>query len=288
MLSNFVYGLSPGVLAMLVLAATSGVAIFFLCLFNMLKKYIDLAGIEATTQVYSSAFNVAFAILLGMLIATSWSAYNQTNDTLKNEVNYVNDLFKLSEYLNAQQKKEMRETLRGYVHHMIEEEWPLLPLGQYSPKAINYLFKTFDILYQINSTTPQEQFAIDEMRKISTKLIEKRRERVYSAGSSISLVMWTIIISCTILSFCIVGLGAYGNFKPHLLLQSLYGFGVGLLFFLLIILDRPFYYGIYYGSGISFAQYNSLLSEWHQECQYEWCRENEKPVQKASFVPKDN
>jgi hypothetical protein len=284
MLSQFVYSLSPGALAILVLATTSSVALFFLWFFTVTKKYIDLEGVEDTHQVYSSAFNVAFAILLGMLIATSWSAYNQTNDNLKSEINYVNDLFKLAEYLQPEQKNELRDTLRGYVHHMIDDEWPLLPLGQYSPTAINYLFRTFDILYRITPVTPQEQFAVSEMRKTAKQLIEKRRERIYSAGSSISPVMWTILISCTILSFCILGLGAYGNFTPHLVLQSLYGFGVGLLFFLLIILDRPFYYGIYYGSGISFSQYNSLLTEWQAECKYEWCQEKKRAIQAAVAI----
>lgn len=279
MLSQYVYSLSPGLLAMLVLATTCSIALFFLWFFTVTKKFVNLQGAEDNHQVYSSAFNVAFAILLGMLIATSWSAYNQTNDTLKSEVNYVNDLFKLAEYLQPQQKQELRDTLKGYVHHMIDDEWPLLPLGQYSPTAINYLFRTFDILYRITPATPQEQFAVEEMRKTAKQLIEKRRERIYSAGSSISPVMWTILVCCTILSFCILGLGAYGNFKPHLLLQSLYGVGVGLLFFLLIILDRPFYYGIYYGSGISFAQYNSLLYEWHQECKYEWCQAKKREAQ---------
>ncbi len=265
MLGQFIYTLHPLVLAFLVVGGT--VSVSFLCIVCC-RHFIRLAYEEATEfkiETYSDAFGVAFAIFLGLIIVTAWSSYDQTDNILRDETNYLNDLFKLSKYVGDPEKDELRNTLKQYVTAVITEEWPLLPQGENSQKVGQHLFHVLDILYSHESSNKTEEIVRSELNKITTHLLEKRRSRNINAESSVTPIMWMILISCNVIAFFILGLAVQGSLIFHVLLQSLYAFGIGLMILLVIILDRPFYFGMYYGGGITYEHFETLLDEWNGE-----------------------
>lgn len=265
MLGHFVYTLHPLILAALVLGGT--LCVSFLCILCC-RRFIRIAYSEATEfkiETYSDAFGVAFAIFLGLIIVTAWSSYDQTDNILRDETNYLNDFFKLSKYVNESEKEELRKNLKQYVRSVINDEWSLLPQGEYSKKTSSYLFHALDIIYKYTPSNRDEEFIRAELNRITTHLTEKRRLRNINAESSVTPIMWIILISCNVIAFFILGLAVQGSLRFHVLLQSLYAFGIGLMILLVIILDRPFYYGMYYGGGITYEHFETLLDEWNGE-----------------------
>ncbi|MBS0271824.1 MAG: DUF4239 domain-containing protein [Proteobacteria bacterium] len=265
MLAQFIYNLNPVMLALLVLAGTLSASLLCVLFCRYFIKIAYSEDAEFKIETYSDAFGIAFAILLGLIIVSAWTSYDQTDDYVRSEVNYLNDLYRLSNYFNDSEKAELQQNLKKYVSHVIEEEWPLLPQGKYSKLADTILFHNFDILYRHGITDKLDEFVHSEVNKIATHLTEKRRSRILNAHSSLTPIMWIILISCNLIAFFILALAAQGPITFHGLLQSLYALGIGLMLLLVIILDRPFYYGVYYGGGISSEHFESLLHDWNEK-----------------------
>lgn len=265
MLSHFIYTLHPTTLIALVLAGTlavSSLCVFF-CRYFLKTAYSD--DIAFKIETYSDAFGIAFAILLGLIITSAWNTYDQTADLVREEVSYLNDIFRLSSSLESAEKAEIRQNLRIYVHHVIDGEWPLLPQGKHSETADGYLFKTINNFYKHESNNKDEKFVRSEIKRIMPLLSDKRKSRVLNAHSSLTPIVWIILVSCNLIAFFILGLAStQGPFTFQVLLQSLYATGIGLMLLLVIIIDRPFYFGIYYGGEISSDNFKTLLDDWEE------------------------
>lgn len=262
LIGDFIYELHPFVLGCMVLAITVS---FSLITVWFCRRFIRIVETEDDTfkiETYSDAFGIAFAILLGLIIVTAWTSYDQTDDLVKRETSAISDLYQLSEYVDETTKDELRQNLKDYVIYVVEKEWPLLHKGKASAVGDDYLFHNFHILYQFMPSNKNEESVHTEMNKISTLILDKRRARNINSHSSLPPIMWIILISSNLIAFIILALAIEGPLSLHLILQGLYAIGTGLMLLLVIILDRPFYNS---GGGISPEPFKKLLLEWEEK-----------------------
>lgn len=261
MIGDFIYNLSPLVLVILVL--TISISTSILCLF-FCRKFIRSVKKEEDTnvvEIYSDAFGVAFAVLLGLLIVNSWNAYDQTNNQVRQEAIYISDLYKKALLLNEESKHKLRSELKTYVTDLINLEWPLLPLGEHSPKVNQDIFHIFDTLYYTKKVNAQEWFFAQQLNTLAIQMNDERVSYLLNATSSVTPVMWSILLISNIIAFFLLALTTRTSLSLHILLQALYALGTTLMLLLIIVLDRPFYQ---FGGKISPYPLEILLSEWEE------------------------
>ncbi|MBX9621744.1 MAG: DUF4239 domain-containing protein [Alphaproteobacteria bacterium] len=261
MIGQFIYGLPP--FALLALVLTTSISVSILCFF-ICRNFLRFTKCEEDTnviEIYSDAFGVAFAVLLGLLIVNSWTAYDETNNQVRQEAIYISDLYKKSFLLNEETKNKLRENLKTYVKDLISLEWPLLPQGEHSKKVNQDIFHIFDTLFYSKKITEQELFFAQELSTLTTQINDERSSYLLNATSSITPLMWVILIMSNIIAFFLLALTVRASFTLHLLLQILYAFGTSLMLLLIIVLDRPFYQ---FGGEISPYPLQMLLSEWEE------------------------
>lgn len=261
MIGQFIYGLPPFTLLAFVL--TTSITISFLCFF-LCRKFVRITRNEEDTnivEIYSDAFGVAFAVLLGLLIVNSWTSYDETNNQVRQEAIYISDLYKKSLMLNEESRSKLRANLKTYVKDLVTLEWPLLPQAEHSKKVNQDIFHIFDTLYYSKKTTEQEWFFAQQLNNLATKLSDERSSYLLNATSSVTPLMWVILITTNIIAFFLLALTVRASFSLHLLLQTLYAFGTSLMLLLIVVLDRPFYQ---FGGEISSYPLQILLSEWEE------------------------
>lgn len=261
LIGQFIYGLPP--FALLALVLTTSISISILCLF-FCRKFIRIAKKEEDTsiiEIYSDAFGVAFAVLLGLIIVNSWNAYDQTNNQVRQEAIYISDLYKKSLLLHEESRDQLRSALKTYVTDIINLEWPLLPQGEHSKKVNQDIFHIFDVLFNSKKTNEQEWIFAQQLNTLATQLNDERVSYLLNATSSITPLMWVILITSNIIAFFLLALTVRASFSLHLLLQIVYAFGTSIMLLLIIVLDRPFYQ---FGGEISPYPLQVLLFEWEQ------------------------
>lgn len=261
MIGDFIYNLPPLILVTLVL--TISISTSILCLF-FCRKFIRSVKKEEDTnvvEIYSDAFGVAFAVLLGLLIVNSWNAYDQTNNQVRQEAIYISDLYKKALLINEESRQKLRSELKTYVTDLINLEWPLLPQGGHSTKVNQDIFHIFDILYYTKKVNEQDWFFAQQLNTLATQMNDERVSYLLNATSSVTPLMWSILIISNIIAFFLLALTTRTPLSLHILLQVLYALGTSLMLLLIIVLDRPFYQ---FGGKISPYPLEILLSEWEQ------------------------
>ena len=259
LIGEFIYGLPP--LALLAIVLTASISISILCLLFCRKFLGNIRTADDTSiiEIYSDAFGVTFAVLLGLLIVNSWNAYDQTNNQVRQEAIYISDLYKKSLLLDEDSRHMLRSALKTYVNDLIHLEWPLLPQGEYSQKVSQDIFHIFDALFYSKKENQQAWFFAQQLNTIATQISDERSSYLLNATSSVTPLMWIILIVSNIISFFLLALAFRTSFSLHLLLHVIYAFGTGLMLLLIIVLDRPFYQ---FGGEISSYPLHILLSEW--------------------------
>ena len=259
LIGQFIYGLPP--LALLALVLTTSISVSILCLL-FCKKFMRIAKNAEDTniiEIYSDAFGIAFAVLLGLLIVNSWTAYDQTDNQVRQEAIYISDLYKKSLLLPEDSRNKLRSTLKTYVNDLINLEWPLLPQGEHSRKVNQDIFHIFDALFYSKKTDQQSWFFAQQLNALATQINDERSSYLLNATSSVTPLMWAILIVSNIIAFFLLSLAVRTSFLLHYLLQVAYAFGTSLMLLLIIVLDRPFYQ---FGGEISPYPLQILLSEW--------------------------
>ena len=259
MMGDFIYTLHPIFLTSLVLMSGIFISMFFLW---MCRKFIKVSRVEEDTIVsgiYSAAFGGPLAILLGLIIVSAWTSYNQTTNQVRQEALDINTLYERSQMLDDEVQNTLREALKTYVTELINLEWPLLSQGGYSKKVDKDLFYIFEALVHAKRANKIDETMFQEMYDLISKIAEQRSGYILNSTSSVTPAMWIILIVSSITSFFLLNLITRPRLALHFLLQFLYSFGISLMLLLIIVLDRPFYK---FGGVINERPFTNLLFQW--------------------------
>ncbi len=266
MIAHFIYGLHPILLGAFVLSGCVATAILLVLVHRRFVKIMnpDAVDFRINIETYSDAFGVATSILLSLIIVSEWGSYNHVSHAMNNELYALDDLYKFSTYYDEETKIEIRNNLTKYVDAVIEEEWPLLAYGEKGEKAENYLFNNYNFIHKNKiENKNQEQLHIT-IKKTLEQIIENRRIRLFNSEAILSPIMWIVTLSCIFISFMILSFTTRGATQFSLFFQSLFSFGIGLLLLLIIVLNKPFYYGVYYDGDMSVKSFKNLLKTWRE------------------------
>jgi hypothetical protein len=187
-------------IALLVLTMSACVLTFFILIEKKFPHWIhkENSSFLPTVTVVTSA---NYGFLLGFVVIVLWQAFNTAQSVTTAEANRLALIVYDSAALPQPIRGEVIEGVGRYVKVVVEEEWPVMKIGQSLPKAQVMLNNLF---YTLQSYSPETDTQKTFYREIIANLnfaIEKRRERIASIESILTnplrllLVMGVFIIA---------------------------------------------------------------------------------------------
>jgi len=264
MIAHFMYGLHPISQALLILSAN---VLLGLCFVIFCRAYINTQkaeDVELKIGIYTHAFGISVSVFLSLIIVTEWDAYTHLAQSLRSEISNLNDLYHLSEFFNQHITETIQRNLRHYVEQVMQDECRTLYNGAYDTAAEVYLFDNFKVLHQEKMLVMNDEHLHRMLENILSNIINDRRVRIFNSESALSPIMWGVIIACDMITLFILALAAQGPLKISVILQSMFALGIGLMLLLIVILNKPFYYGTYYDGSISSQSFRDLLGHWER------------------------
>ncbi|MDR3702217.1 MAG: DUF4239 domain-containing protein [Candidatus Sulfopaludibacter sp.] len=119
-----------------------------------------------------------YAVLLAFVIFVIWGQFTEVENCVMRECSSLDEISRLSRYLDADSHANIRRALTGYATHVIRSEWDALGDGRPDAQADPIFSK---LLTSVVESVPRT----DEQRLIQARLIdsaqkagERRHERV--------------------------------------------------------------------------------------------------------------
>lgn len=233
--------LSEASLLILMLVVSTGLS---LLIFFLIQKYCTWLSLN-DDGIFGTIFANTMPTLVGFVFAfvtvAAWQNYNSVSDTVSKEAHTLFNLYQIMDAYPSETKKAGQEELINYAQAVIDQEWPILNRQQFDLNA----FKRLDRIKQIfvgHKPSSLESTAIhNESLSLLSDYTDLRRNRIESAKSFLAKPMWAALIISAALLILFSALFKTKNIRIHAVMIALVGGSLGVMFFLLVIYNNPFW-----------------------------------------------
>jgi hypothetical protein len=238
---SYLSNLSEASLLILLLIAST--AISLLCFF-LIQKYCTWLSL-GDDGIFGTIFANTMPTLVGFVFAfvtvAAWQNYNSVSDTVSKEAHTLFNLYQIMDAYPSEAKKAGQAELIQYAQIVIEQEWPILNQQQFDLNA----FKSLDRIKQIFVNHKPSNFEGTAIHNEGLSLLsdytDLRRNRIESAKSFLAKPMWAALIISAVLLIIFSALFKTKNIRIHAVMIALVGGSLGVMFFLLVIYNNPFW-----------------------------------------------
>lgn len=188
----------------------------------------------------SSLISIIYGLLVGLTSLYLINNISATEDSVQSEANSVANIYRESHWLKQPYQDYIKLQLVGYLHKVIEVDWPLMRSGKdVTSDGDRFIDHISDELRQYNLANNSDVVIAQDMLESIKTLYNARQHRIHLSYTSLNPDLWGVIVLGTILTICINYLFGM-NFYLHIFTMTAAALILSSMIFLLITLDRPF------------------------------------------------
>jgi hypothetical protein len=192
-------------------------------------------------QQISGGLGAMFGVIVGFSAFLVLNKYHAAQQTVQSEAGDVEQIYHLAQQLPESERERIQGLAASYARVVIDEEWPLMREGKWSPRAdalAEELRRSIQEGYK-TSTGAEQQFFGEEL-EVMDELDEAREARLINLRVGLPGVLWVALV---VLGTAIIGLSylvGMESHRLHLLTIGTLATGIALVLFTIFVLDRPF------------------------------------------------
>jgi hypothetical protein len=181
-----------------------------------------------------------FGILIGFTAFLVWQQYSTAHVTTQREASELAAIYWHAEELPTSERLRVQQYARSYASVVIEEEWPLMGQGQESSKAwatVDKLRRTVD---GFEPSTSAEETLHTRQVTLVEDLLNDRRLRLLQSREGLPPILWTVLLSGTVLLVGYTYFFGLQDFRAHLLMVAMLTALIVTILFTIKSLEYPF------------------------------------------------
>jgi hypothetical protein len=237
-----------------ILLYTAVPAVILVAAHAVFRRYVPAQRLIPHHEVAGflvAVVGVLYAVVLGFLVVTAWSAFDTAQRNADLEASDVAEVFLIARALPEPARSHLRSLMADYAFEVRDHEWPMLADGGQDRVARELLLEAFDtiaampIAASASTGEAMRQSAIHDAAFATFRdLSAQRRQRLLDAENHVQFALYFSLVLGALLVFAFVFLFGVERSAPQLTMTGLVAGSIGLLFGLIVELDRP------YGNGI--------------------------------------
>ena len=204
----------------------------------------------------------SLGILLGLILSMNFANLSVETVKIQNSVELeAKEIAELGSDFNRFGSREaikLQSDLLEYVEAVINDEWPRLAKGSFSPKAQKLFIKIEDGILNLNPVSQYQQDLKERLLKDIDEISDHRSTRIFSGNVSLNwfiiVVLIGFLMSCFLLCVNPVRLST-------MIFISCYSAFIGIVLYSIVALNQP-YHGLTQVSVKPFRMiYQTLMPE---------------------------
>jgi hypothetical protein len=211
----------------------------------LFRKYVHLRVLQSHNEVTGNIFSCAgglYSLLLAFVVFLVWDGFNDAAEHANMEFSVAKGLYRdIQYYPDTLDAHKVKQVYLRFIEAIVKDEYPALarlePVPASSKKAFDDLFQAVE---QMNPQTPALTTRSAEIFRHLNELATNRSLRQLDAGSGIPFEIWIPLLIGGLIVMVFTMLLDIENIQLHVLLSGLLGAFIGLVMYLIIILDYPF------------------------------------------------
>jgi hypothetical protein len=189
---------------------------------------------------YLAGMAVFFAVTLGLLAIGAWSSYTDVEGKINHEATALGALYRDIGAYPEPVRSIMQDDLRRYTRAVIDVGWPMQQKGIVPNNATGILNDFQEHFMSFEPETERQKILAAEAYRAFNDLTESRRERLNSVTVEMPGPLWALVIFGTLICIAVTWFFHMANFRMHVWMTILFSALLGLIIFLIAVLDNPY------------------------------------------------
>ena len=234
----FLYDFPDWLLGVVVISAVVIVAFAGYFLFHRVFQPVFTDDNKAVALVVLTVIATVNSLLLAFSAIDVWEAFGAAEQAVVQEANSVSELGRDLAVYDSRESREARGMLRDYTEKVIAVEWLDMQQGHSNIDVWNRFDRMFLKLGTLEPDTPKRTVLLREIWARANELLKERRSRIFTSESAVPGTLWAVILLGAMIT--LVATYVLPPTIFHMWMVGLLALSLGLIFFLIVAMDRPF------------------------------------------------
>ncbi|MEU6166106.1 DUF4239 domain-containing protein [Streptomyces tanashiensis] len=207
------------------------------------RRYPSLARGEHNDMVGVTLgmFGAIYGIILAFVIVTLWTQLDSTQTIVASEATDVALIARDAVAFPPEVRTDLDAALSGYVHAVVEDQWPRMRAGQPSFGATEgHLRAAFEVLQAYDPKTSREEVFYEEAVTHLNDVAAQRRARLTMAQQELPPLLQVLAFGGALVLVPLTFLYGMRKLRIQLLFVASVAALIGFSLLLVFVLDRPF------------------------------------------------
>ncbi len=212
---------------------------------------------------FLSAVVLFYGVMVGLIAVGVWEQFSSTDEKVALEASSLAALYRDVSEVPQPHRTRLQTDLREYTLYVIRGSWPLQRRGIIATHTNDILWKIQGDLTSFEPTTKAENNVQVEALHAYNSLVELRRMRLHSVESGLPLPVWVVIALGGALTLSVGSFFQTKSFAMHFWMMTLTASIIGLIIWLLAMMDHPFLGEVSIGPEPFEQVYNTIMTSKH-------------------------
>jgi len=202
--------------------------------FERLRTNNEVAGFKFAT------IGVLYAVLLAFVVIIVWERFHDAEKALASEAGSAATLYRLAGGLGESSAEALRDQLSVYLKSVLEDDWPAMARGRWSPKTTRVLTGLYESILKYRPADLHDADVQQDLLHEFDQLVRARRERLVMADGTVPGVIWFVLFLGAGLTISFTFLFGTENVITQSLMTGVLASLICSALVVVIAIDRPF------------------------------------------------
>lgn len=189
---------------------------------------------------FLAAVVLFYGVMVGLIAVGVWEQFSATDEKVALEASALAALFHdVSEYPEPDRSR-LQTDLREYTLNVIHKSWPLQRQRIIPTETNEILWRFQSHLTSFQPATGAQSILDAEALRTYNSLVELRRMRLHNVQSGLPAAVWIVVVLGAVITLSVSWFFETITFAVHFWMVTLTAGLLGLIIWLLVMMDHPF------------------------------------------------
>ena len=226
---------------LLIVSATIGVG--WAGLFGIRAWVSSLHSEQNHNEVVSyfwSAVVLFYGVMVGLIAVGVWQQFSSTDEKVALEASALAALYRDVSTYPEPDRSRLQADLRQYTQYVIHTSWPLQRKGIIPIHTNDILWQFQRDLTSFQPANSSQTVVHEETFHAYNSLVELRRMRLHNVESGLPGAVWVVVALGAVITMSLGWFFQTVRFAVHFWMVTLTASLLGLIIWLLVVMDHPF------------------------------------------------
>jgi hypothetical protein len=206
---------------------------------RVMRRHVAESHNDVLAPIFLTA-GVIYAVLLGFMVIAAWQSYDMARSNTAEEASLLAPLYRQTLEMAPLQGDEMRALIRDYAKQVTAGWTGFQASGQGSAEARMTIDRILTVFRGVTPTTKVGEITATQFSQTLSQLLLDRDTRMIHASESLSWIMWVAAIGGGLITIGMSFVLFMEREFPHVVMTSVLAALIGILLFIMAVLDHPF------------------------------------------------